>query len=48
VTYDASVQCVSKLKTEGKSAEEAARALVQASLDGGSADNCTAIVVYLK
>jgi serine/threonine protein phosphatase PrpC len=48
LSYAEAAGIVHKLKKKGKSADEAAKGLVAEALGKGSADNCTAIVIFLK
>jgi hypothetical protein len=47
MSYEQAVEFVAKAKRAGKSPEETAQLLVQTSLDRGTMDNVTAIIVYL-
>jgi len=47
LTYQEAALFVEKQRSQGKSPTECAKALVKESLDCGTLDNVTAIVVYL-
>lgn len=47
LTYDEAIQFIAKMRSEGKDPTETAQAIVKHSLDLGTMDNVTVIVVYL-
>ena len=47
MSYQDVAELIGRLKKEGKTPNEAAHILVQESIERGSLDNVTAVVIYL-